>query len=222
MIYAGASDLNPMAYPSGTWTIPAQPSPYNTFDLIFSRNTTAPEILVRTDKWHLTLSTYPNVAAPTLTPTRTSTPTLTPTSTATSTLTVTSTSMATSNGSGTCWRAGPRWVDDAVYYEIDTSDIPSYITEVDWIAAIEFAAETWNNVLPSNFRFINLPGSGNVISYEEPDGALWLAGTNAYSPGGPYSTAYTHINPYYTWDTNIAPSQGIQVAMVKLPTIFKM
>ena len=82
VIYSGVSDLNPMAYPSGTWIIPAQPA-YNKFDLIFSRGTSAPEILVRTDKWHLTLSTYPNVATPTTTPTPTVTPSQTPTSTAT-------------------------------------------------------------------------------------------------------------------------------------------
>jgi hypothetical protein len=47
--YSGVSDLASMDYPSGTWTVPGQPYPYNDFTVIFSRTTTAPEILVRTD-----------------------------------------------------------------------------------------------------------------------------------------------------------------------------
>ncbi|MDP1715423.1 MAG: hypothetical protein Q8L41_11835 [Anaerolineales bacterium] len=101
VIYSGVSDLNPMGYPSGTWTIPSQPLPYHKFDLIFSRGTSNPEILVRTDKWHLTLSTYPNVATPTITPTPTLTPTNTPTSTATSTATFTPTLTPTSTSTST-------------------------------------------------------------------------------------------------------------------------
>jgi hypothetical protein len=53
------SDLNPMPYPSGSWTVPAQPSPYDTFTVKFSRATGAAERLVRTDKWHFTIATYP-------------------------------------------------------------------------------------------------------------------------------------------------------------------
>ena len=58
-------------------------TPSKNYTSSFSRGTSAPEILVRTDKWHLTLSTYPNVATPTTTPTLTVTPSQTPTSTAT-------------------------------------------------------------------------------------------------------------------------------------------
>ncbi|HMR99739.1 MAG TPA: amidase domain-containing protein [Anaerolineales bacterium] len=87
--YSGVSDLASMDYPSGAWTVPGQPIPYNDFTVVFSRTTTAPEKLVRTDKWHLTIATYPNVATPTNTPTQT--PTSTPTATFTPTPATTST-----------------------------------------------------------------------------------------------------------------------------------
>jgi hypothetical protein len=51
IVYNGVPDLNPMSYPSGSWTIPGQPIPYIDFTVVFLRTTTAPEILVRTDKW---------------------------------------------------------------------------------------------------------------------------------------------------------------------------
>jgi hypothetical protein len=89
--YSGVPDLASMDYPSGTWTVPGQPYPYNDFTVIFSRTTTAPEILVRTDKWHLTIATYPNVATPTNTPTSTPTATFTPTASRTFTPTLTQT-----------------------------------------------------------------------------------------------------------------------------------
>ncbi len=85
IVYPGVPDLASMDYPSGTWTVPGQPIPYNDFTVVFSRTTTAPEILVRTDKWHLTIATYPNVATPTNTPTPTYTPTATFTPIATAT-----------------------------------------------------------------------------------------------------------------------------------------
>jgi hypothetical protein len=53
------SDLNPMPYPSGSWTVPAQPSPYDTFTVKLSRTTGTAETLVRKDTWHFTIATYP-------------------------------------------------------------------------------------------------------------------------------------------------------------------
>ncbi|GEM_PF-4645134 len=87
IVYSGVPDLASMDYPSGTWTVPGQPIPYNDFTVVFSRTTTAPEILVRTDKWHLTVATYPNTVTPTSTPTLTFTPTVTPTFSPTATST---------------------------------------------------------------------------------------------------------------------------------------
>jgi hypothetical protein len=89
--YVLTPDLPSMSYPSGNWTIQEQPSPYQKFWVKFTRVTTAPQILVRTDKWHLTLATYPNVVTPTNTPTKTNTPTITPTFTITSSPTITPT-----------------------------------------------------------------------------------------------------------------------------------
>lgn len=74
--YSGVGDLDPMAYPTGSWTVPSQPSPYDTFRVKFSRVTGTSEILTRTDTWHLTVATYNFIgpATPTPTQTRTSTP----------------------------------------------------------------------------------------------------------------------------------------------------
>lgn len=82
------SDLSSMSYPSGNWTVEAQPWNYDRFDVHFNRTTGGPEIFVRTDKWHFTIATYPNVATPTITPTATMTslPTSTPTSVFTPTI----------------------------------------------------------------------------------------------------------------------------------------
>jgi hypothetical protein len=78
--YSGVPDLNPMSYPSGSWTIPSQPSPYDSFWIRFSRVTGTTETLVRTDSWHVTVATYDFQApAPTATVTLTSIPTSTPT-----------------------------------------------------------------------------------------------------------------------------------------------
>ncbi len=76
VVYSGAGDLDPMPYPAGSWIVPSQPSPYNTFRVKFSRVTGATEILTRTDTWHLTIATYNFIgtATPTPTQTRTSTP----------------------------------------------------------------------------------------------------------------------------------------------------
>lgn len=51
--------LDPMPYPSGSWEIPGQPSPYNTFWIEFSRISSDPEILNETQVWHVTITTYP-------------------------------------------------------------------------------------------------------------------------------------------------------------------
>jgi hypothetical protein len=57
-VYSGTADLNPMDYPEGKWIVPGQPWPYDKFTVNFSRLTGFGEMLVRTDKWHLTLATY--------------------------------------------------------------------------------------------------------------------------------------------------------------------
>ncbi|MFZ5858597.1 MAG: hypothetical protein ACOYZ6_17350 [Chloroflexota bacterium] len=90
--YSGVPDLNPMSYPSGSWTIPSQPSPYDSFWIRFSRVTEKTETLVRTDSWHVTVATYDYHA---LTPTPTAAPTSTPTNTPTLTLTNTPTNTPT-------------------------------------------------------------------------------------------------------------------------------
>src|SRR5258706_1737050 len=59
--YSGVSGLGTMSYPSGSWTVPGQPSPYSGFAINFSRATGGPEIFVRTDSWHVSVSTYPLV-----------------------------------------------------------------------------------------------------------------------------------------------------------------
>ena len=68
--FSGSQDLNPMPYPSGSWMIPAQPQPYDTFTINFSKVTGASEILQRTDSWHVTVATYDflNGPPPTATP----------------------------------------------------------------------------------------------------------------------------------------------------------
>ena len=91
IVYPGVSGLDPLPYPSGNWSVPGQPIPYNDFTIEFSRLTGASEILVRTDSWHLTVATYPNVETPTATPTITLTPTITSTPTITLTPTITQT-----------------------------------------------------------------------------------------------------------------------------------
>lgn len=232
VIYSGVSDLNPMSYPFGMWTIPSQPSPYHKFDLIFSRGTSNPEILVRTDKWHLTLSTYPNTATPTTTPTptltpsqtptntatplptntptstATFTPTLTPTSTATSiptvTLTLTPSSGPRNHGSGACWRSGPSWPVYGVTYNIHPS-IPN-----DFDNSIINSAQTWEDVAPSSYTINRWTLSANLIKYEIPDNPDWLAGTAAWSTDQDelYDQAYTHINPNKPWDVNIPPASN--------------
>ena len=74
--YPTVPDLNPMPYPSGSWTVGGQPSPYQTFWINFSRDTGDTETLVRTDSWHVTIATYEFQS---LTPTPTATLTNTPT-----------------------------------------------------------------------------------------------------------------------------------------------
>lgn len=69
---------NPIAL-TGNWIVPAQPGPtYDTFAFWFSRLTTAPEILIQTDTWHLTVATY-DFRSSTPTPSPTATFTATPT-----------------------------------------------------------------------------------------------------------------------------------------------
>ena len=80
--YPTVPDLNPMPYPSGSWTVGGQPSPYQTFWINFSRDTGDTETLVRTDSWHVTIATYDfQSLTPTPTPILNSTPTILPTAT---------------------------------------------------------------------------------------------------------------------------------------------
>lgn len=104
--YVTTPDLPSMSYPSGNWIIQEQPSPYQKFWVNFSRTTTVPQILVRTDKWHLTLATYPNWATPTNTPTNTYTPTKTSTFTATSSPTITPSATPTNTPTPPSWYTG--------------------------------------------------------------------------------------------------------------------
>jgi len=135
---------------------------------------------------------------PTRTPTRTRTPTPTRTATPTRTptRTPTVTPMPNNHGSGNCWQSGPSWPSYVVYYDIDSSIPPS------WIPSIEAAAQTWNNVTPSHFTFVRQTGSSNTIRNEVPLNSADIAGTNASPATGPYTSAYTKLNPNKTWDIN--------------------
>ena len=71
-----------MPYPSGSWTVGGQPSPYQTFWINFSRDTGQTELLTRTDSWHVTVATYDfQSLTPTPTSILNSTPTILPTAT---------------------------------------------------------------------------------------------------------------------------------------------
>lgn len=178
--YSGVSDLASMDYPSGTWTVPGQPYPYNDFTVVFSRTTTAPEILVRTDKWHLTLATYPNVATPTNTPTPTFTPTktFTPTSMPTSITYTPVPGTPQNNGSGACWISGASWlVYNDIEYSIDSATIPE-----SWIPSIQNAALTWTNITPSQFTLSQDQESPRFIDLGPIDkSALYIALTSVYA-----------------------------------------
>ncbi len=195
--YSGVPDLNPMSYPSGSWTIPSQPSPYDSFWIRFSRVTEKAETLVRTDSWHVTVATYDYHAltpTPTPTATLTSTPTLTPTETQTPAPTVTPT--PNNQGSGTCWRSGLSWSNYTVYYDIDSS-VPQ-----SWIPSIEASADTWNNVIPSHFTFVRQIGSSNTVRYQVPNNPDNLAVSAPPPSNGFISFEYIKINPNYPWDIN--------------------
>jgi hypothetical protein len=144
---------------------------------------------------------------PTSTPTATFTPSLTatPTVTKTATQTPTNTPPPNSGGSGICWESGPSWPDYTVYFSIDRNTIP---VSLGWDSTLQQAAQTWTSVTPSHFEFIFQEGGGNLIKYEEPNDNTKLAGTAASPSSGPYSIAYTKINPLFQWDTNIPPASG--------------
>ncbi len=166
--YSGVSDLASMDYPSGTWAVPGQPYPYNDFTVIFSRTTTAPEILVRTDKWHLTIATYPNVATPTNTPTPTFTPTatLTPTITKTPTITPTATPQDrwyTGNSHGSVYGVKANISVPATEPFFFTSGESSYVTtatsywiQTGWRHYKEDTAN-WPYTLPMEYVEVNPP-----------------------------------------------------------------
>jgi len=199
------SDLPSMSYPSGNWVVESSPWPYDRFDVHFNRITGGPEIFVRTDKWHFTIATYPNVVTPTITPTQTLT--LTPTRTATitpsQTLTNTPTLTPTPNrtGSGTCWASGASWPDYNVNYKIDSSTIPT-----SWVVPIENSAETWNNVIPSHFTFTYTEG-GHLIDKGPVANPGWIAITYVYATSTtPITNVSTTFNENFSFDPNIPPS----------------
>jgi hypothetical protein len=68
------------------------------------------------------------------------------------------------------------------------------MTVTEWIAAIDFAAQTWNDVLPSHFTLARQTGINHSISYEQPNNPDFLAATTA-GPEPYYTDADTKINP---------------------------
>lgn len=211
MQFSGVSDHNPMEYPTGSWTLPGQPSPYQTFWIKFSRNTGNTETLVRTDTWHLTVATYDYraltpIPTPTGTPTDTptDTPTNTPTSIPTFTPTFTSTATSTPNrdGSGTCWGSGASWPVYDVSYSIDSS-IPE-----SWINSIVDAAAVWTNITPSHFSFSRSQGSANFVDkgpVEKP--GEWIAITYVYaSTTTPITSVTTTFDENDSFDPSFSPS----------------
>ena len=141
----------------------------------------------------------------TRTPTASRTPTKTPTRTPTVSRTPTNTP---SGGWGTCWASGSSWASYTVNYEIDASSFPPNITQTDWISSIAAAAQTWNNVSPTLFAFVQQVGSGNFIKYQIPDHTDYVAATIPLPRKGPYVVAITKINPLKNWDVNNTPSSG--------------
>jgi hypothetical protein len=145
------------------------------------------------------------------TPTPTITLTFTPTATFTPTITPTSTFVQgtpQSNGNGNCWSSLNSWETYTVYYDILASYIPGELTQAEWIAAIEAAAQTWNNVTPSNFTFVRQIGNTNTVRYEVPNDESKLA-VAAPSPTSEFITSnYVKINPRYLWDVNNTPIPG--------------
>ena len=154
--------------------------------------------------------TSTRTSTPTRTPTRTRTPT--PTKTATPTRTPTRTPTVTptpnSNGSGSCWSSQESWATYTVYYDIITSPIPPNITAADWVASIEAAAQTWNNVSPSHFSFVRQSGSSNTVRLEKPLDETKIAVAAPPISSGFITVGYTKINPNYLWDVNNTPVSG--------------
>lgn len=135
---------------------------------------------------------------PTNTPTATFTPTRTFTPTATATFTPTNTIMPQIGGTGTCWAGGPVWPSYTINFDIVTYPIPANISSSEWVSAIESAAQTWNDVVPSHFVLNRQIGNINTISYEQTQDVSYLAGTATWSTDLPdpyYDRAYTKINP---------------------------
>jgi len=165
-----------------------------------------------TNDHRLHLAVYPGSSGVS-TPTPTPTATFTPTSTSTNTPTFTPTNTfipATphNNGSGTCWSSQESWDAYMVYYDILTSPIPGNITEADWVASIEAAAQTWTNVTPSNFTFVRQIGASNTVRLEVPNDESKLAASAPAPSSGFITSGYTKINPNYLWDVNNTPIPG--------------
>jgi len=110
-----------------------------------------------------------------------------------------------SNGSGTCWSSQESWAVYSVNYDIVTSPIPPNITVADWVASIEAAAQTWNNVAPSHFSFVRQIGNSNTVRYEIPNNQTNLAASAPPPSSGYITSGYTKINPLMSWDVNNTP-----------------
>lgn len=108
----------------------------------------------------------------------------------------------------TCWRSTASWPEYNVSYSIDRDTIP---VEAGWDSSIHAAAETWNNIAPSNFQFI-YESSDNIISYGETfrEDALAEAGPAHENSLFYIIYKYMIINNSLSllWDTNNTPSSG--------------
>lgn len=110
-------------------------------------------------------STNTPTHTPTVTPkpTKTFTPSATATPTNTPTITPTFTFVPGTphnGGNGMCWGSGASWTSYGKEYSIDVATIPSA-----WIPAIESAALTWTNVVPSGFSLSRNDSSLNFVDY---------------------------------------------------------
>ena len=112
------------------------------------------------------------------------------------------------NGNGACWSSLQSWENYTVYYDIDTNPIPGNITLADWVASIEAAVQTWNNVSPSQFSFVRQVSNSNTVRYEVPNNPIKLAGSAPPIASGFITVGYTKINPNFLWDVNNTPAPG--------------
>jgi hypothetical protein len=180
---------------------------------------TDPQWILVSDSWITPVptktSTPTNTSTPTSTATDTPTATSTPTATATNTLipTPTDTPPPSYGGSGTCWVSEASWAGYTVPYTIDRNTIP---TSFGWDSSIDSAAQTWNNVIPSHFVFVNSANSGNIISYGQtsrpdyigeagPSIPWWWPSYISYKWAVLNSNIVDVNGNVYSWDTNNTP-----------------